>query len=68
MVEASQGAGAAAAAERDRVHAEKERVKDRWRRNKSDGAQVRVSPHLDLGAGQIGNTVGKAMRKAFMVA
>ena len=42
--------------------AEKERAKDRWRRSKSDGAQVRVSPHPDLGASQMGNTVAKAMQ------
>ena len=61
VVEASQGAGAAAAAKQDLVEAEKERPKDRWRRSKSDGAQVRVSPHPDLGASQMGNTVAKAL-------
>ena len=60
--EASQGAGVVATVGRDRVAAEKERAKDRWRRSKSDGAQVRVSPHPDLGASQMGNTVAKAMQ------
>ena len=59
---ATQGAGAAVAAEQDRVDAEKERVKDRWRRSKSDGAKVRVSPHPDLETSQMGSMVAKAMQ------